>query len=930
VSLWGRQLLRAGTALASAGMLVCGLVIGGLVIAPRSAEAADPTLTWSAPSHIDDISDLASVSCPSASFCMAIDVGGNTFAWNGTSWSAGMTLAYASRFAFLSCASASFCMALGDTSDGAYYMWNGASWSSGSMPVQDVSEVSCLSASFCMAVAGVDSLTWNGSSWSFGAVIDDAVTSVSCTSASFCMAVDFEGDSVTWNGTSWSSPTADPAGGSDGGIGPWVSCSSASFCMATGDGGTGTWNGTSWSSVGAGPVANGLPLSVSCPSASFCVALAGGVGLDAQTWDGTSWSSAVDIDTAFGGPTLASVSCPSASFCAAVDESGDAITATGGTGALAPSTVSVSDDSQSVSPGGDLTFTATVAGSGPTPTGTVTWTLTGPGSPTCPDSTLSAGTATCTVSDAQPGTYTATADYQGDSNYDPASGTDDTAQVANAVPTVAVADNASSISIGGTLVFTATVTGIGPTPTGPMSWAVTGPSGASVSCSSTSGPAGSGDAATYTCSIASAVAGTYIATADYPGDSNYGSASGTDTAHVAKVAPTVTVADNASSISIGGTLIFTATVTGSGPTPTGPVSWTVTNPSGASVPCSSTSGPAGSGDAATYTCSIASAVAGTYTATAGYPGDSNYGPASGTDDTAHVAKVAPTVTVADNASSISIGGTLVFTATVTGIGPTPTGPMSWAVTDPSGASVPCSSTSGPAGSGDVTTYTCSIASAVAGTYTATAGYQGDSNYSPASGTDDTAHVAAATVTLKLSAGKVTYGHEKSEKLSVTVTPAPPTGTVTISNGTTTVCSINLSKGKGSCSLSNAQLAAGVYSLVATYAGEQSAQQLLIVAKATSKTALKLSAAKVTYGDEHVEKLSVTVTGQGKGLVPTGTVTIAESSTTICSISLTLGKGSCLLSAKQLAVGRYSLVATYAGQTDFVASASTRQTLTVVK
>ena len=85
---------------------------------------------------------------------------------------------------------------------------------------------------------------------------------------------------------------------------------------------------------------------------------------------------------------------------------------------------------------------------------------------------------------------------------------------------------------------------------------------------------------------------------------------------------------------------------------------------------------------------------------------------------------------------------------------------------------------------------------MAGTYTATAGYPGDSNYSPASGTDDTAHVAAATVTLKLSAGKVTYGHKEAEKLSVTVTPAPPTGTVTISNGTTTVCWINLFKGQG--------------------------------------------------------------------------------------------------------------------------------------
>lgn len=326
--------------------------------------------------------------------------------------------------------------------------------------------------------------------------------------------------------------------------------------------------------------------------------------------------------------------------------------------------------------------------------------------------------------------------------------------------------------------------------------------------------------------------------------------------------------------------------------------------------------------------------AGTYYWQASYSGDASNGPSTSACGTAGevetVAQVVPTVSVADNASSISTGGTLIFTATVTGSGPTPTGTVSWTVTDSSGVSVPCSSTSGPTGSGSVATYTCSIASAVAGTYSATADYPGDSNYGSASGTDDTADVVTATVTLNLSATKVTYGHEKVEKLSVTVTPAPPTGTVTISYATTTLCSINLSAGKGSCSLSNAQLAAGTYSLVATYAGEESAQKLLIVAKATSKTALKLSAAKVTYGDEQVEHLSVTVKGQYKGLVPTGTVTIAESSTTICSISLTLGKGSCSLSAEQLAVGRYSLVATYAARTDFVGSASTKQTLTVVK
>ena len=70
----------------------------------------------------------------------------------------------------------------------------------------------------------------------------------------------------------------------------------------------------------------------------------------------------------------------------------------------------------------------------------------------------------------------------------------------------------------------------------------------------------------------------------------------------------------------------------------------------------------------------------------------------------------------------------------------PTGTMGWAITPPGGGSTPCSSTTGPTGSSNVATYTCSISSAVDGNYSATANYPGDSNYSPASGSDTVAPV----------------------------------------------------------------------------------------------------------------------------------------------------------------------------------------------
>ncbi len=98
--------------------------------------------------------------------------------------------------------------------------------------------------------------------------------------------------------------------------------------------------------------------------------------------------------------------------------------------------------------------------------------------------------------------------------------------------------------------------------------------------------------------------------------------------------PTVWVTDNSQSISTGGTLVFTATVTGpsGGATPTGAVTWAVTAPGGDAVPCSSTTGPTGSSNVGTYSCSIVGILAGAYTTTVAYPGDSDYGPATGTDN----------------------------------------------------------------------------------------------------------------------------------------------------------------------------------------------------------------------------------------------------------------------------------------------------------
>ena len=245
------------------------------------ANVASAGGTWSAPTNIDSHSPL-SVSCPSASFCVAVDNNGNAIKYNGSPWSAVSDI---------------------DT-------------------VQNVSSVSCPSASFCVAVDDSgNALTYNGSSWSSPSAIDrsNGLDSVSCPSTSFCVAVDEKGNALTYNGSAWSAPSAID--------GSSVSCASASFCVAVnGSGSVFTYNGSSWSSPSD---INGRSafLSVSCPSASFCATVAAGGNAFTYTPN--------DVPT----PTVSSVSPNTGSV-----SGGTAITITG-TGFVAGATVTIGQGS---------------------------------------------------------------------------------------------------------------------------------------------------------------------------------------------------------------------------------------------------------------------------------------------------------------------------------------------------------------------------------------------------------------------------------------------------------------------------------------------------------------------------------------------------------------------------------------------------------
>jgi hypothetical protein len=285
-----------------------------LAIAPSVAQAS---ASWSPPIPVDS-SPLQSVSCPSTSFCIAVDSGGGAVTFNGTAWSAPEDIDGKVPLTSVSCPSTSFCVAV--DSAGSAMTFNGTAWSA----PEDIdgairlNSVSCASAAFCVAVdwAG-KAVTLNGTAWSAPEDIDGAgsLSSVSCASAAFCVAVDKAGHAITYSGT-WGAPASvDPTHSLSS-----VSCPSASFCLGVDvDSYFVTYEGGSWSAP-RGLVVEQLSF-VSCPSELFCAAVNDGNGY-AMTYDGSEWGSTVRSIEMSGG--LRSVSCSSAAFCAAVDDAGNA------------------------------------------------------------------------------------------------------------------------------------------------------------------------------------------------------------------------------------------------------------------------------------------------------------------------------------------------------------------------------------------------------------------------------------------------------------------------------------------------------------------------------------------------------------------------------------------------------------------------------
>jgi hypothetical protein len=278
--------------------------------------------------------------------------------------------------------------------------------------------------------------------------------------------------------------------------------------------------------------------------------------------------------------------------------------------------------------GQPVTFTAVVSAvtaGAATPTGQVNFLIDGNLTPDSPAPLDGTGTATSVaVTTLTTGTHSVTVNYLGDDNFPTATGALTTQTVSTATTTLALSSLANPSVSGQFVTFTAVVTATAPgggTPTGQVNFLIDGNlTPGSPATLDTTGK-------TTTAAISTLTVGTHTVTANYMGDGNFATGSGSlPTQTVNKAAVTVAVASSVNPSTRRQSVTFTATVTAAAPglgTPTGSVNFLVDGKATADSPVPLT--PAGTAAAK----AITTLTKGPHTVTVNYLGDGNFATGTG-------------------------------------------------------------------------------------------------------------------------------------------------------------------------------------------------------------------------------------------------------------------------------------------------------------
>ncbi|MGA2890205.1 MAG: Ig-like domain repeat protein [Terracidiphilus sp.] len=593
----------------------------------------------------------------------------------------------------------------------------------------------------------------------------------------------------------------------------------------------------------------------------------------------------------------------------------------------------------------------------PTPTGYITFEGNGTSIPSdCVDLAVSSTTTTCSI-ETPTSSSTVTATYSGDINYAPAASTKLTL-APTVLTAVTVTVSSSPIEPGDTVTLSTTVSSINSTDGSP-SGTVTFNDASGTAC--TTSPVVSGT--TYSCNAVFSTAGKYSVNASFtgtpatsPGTFFTSNSTTTPTSvNVAAIQTTTTLVTAAPSTSVvNQSVAFSANVAvdpSSGYTgaalPSGTVTFTsgtgqilCTIPLVAPSPAASCLGP------------VFTAGSNTITAT--------YTPASGSifASSSAIAAVNQTVTpdptkttsVTASPSTSVVNQLVTFTANVavdtsnggyTNINNSPSGPVTFSYGS-SGQTL-CTATLATSSP----TASCQATMPVAGSYTVTANYNGDStsSFAPSSATAAGSQIVTpdptktTLVTALPSTSVVNQPVTFSANVAVDTSnsgyigTAVPAGTVTFTYGTSgQLCTATLSISSSTASCSASLPTVGSYAITATYNGDStkpnfnpnfgSSSATAVVNQTVTKnptTTTLVSVSSPTSVVNQTVTFSATVTpsdyGVGTGTaLPSGPVTFTYGTLgqTLCTATLATSSPTASCQAAMPAAGSYAITATYNG------------------
>jgi large repetitive protein len=579
--------------------------------------------------------------------------------------------------------------------------------------------------------------------------------------------------------------------------------------------------------------------------------------------------------------------------------------------------------------GQTVTYTARVTAVAPasgTRTGSVDFQDSGVDIPGCgAKAVAAAGTATCAITYAGPGSHTITAIYSGDANFTGSTAPGITQTVNRGATTTALTSSVNPSGTGANVTFTANVTATAPasgTRTGTVDFQVGGVD--IVGCAAQAVPV-SGRA---TCVTNSLAVGASTITAMYNGDVNFAaSTSAPFTQTVNQGATTTKVVSSLNPSSTGVNVTFTATVTATAPasgTRTGTV---VFQDGGVAIAgCGGQVLTAGG----TATCATTGLAAGSHPITAVYSGDGNFTTSTSPVLTQSVLSTT-TTTVASSANPSVFGQSVQYTATVAG-GPTVTGTITFR--DAGSNIAGCVAVVVASGSAS-----CTVSPTVAA-HAITAVYGGDAGNAASTSAvmiqivtrDPTTTVVTATVDPTLFGQSVTFTATVTANVPGSGTPA---GNVAFKNGAATMggCgSVALSAGVATCT--TAALSVGVHSVTGVYNGSASyltstSAVLTETVNLGSTTTMVTSSADPTVSGQSVTySATVAVVAPAVG-APTGRVNFEDGGVTIAGCgSKALASGTAACSTTYSIAGTHTITAIYSGDPSFATSTSPSLTQTV--